>query len=150
MGAHMAQRKEIAHAIADKIKGNEDAIALFTNEDAAGEHMWLMKPKGKAWKVQEDEFICTKSGEKFEKGERVIKGEYYEKLRKEDLYEIKAGIFTVPASMIRGGGEECPLAMHVHDPRAHVARGSGRVARYFRLDPNSEANVTQNITNVFK
>lgn len=132
VGDNRAIRREQANTIADQLTGNEDAVAIFTQLGEGTQRMWLLKPKGKPY-VLKKKFQCTVSGEKFDAGERVLQGWWYDRLgKREDLYEFKEqlGLFTVPASMLRAGGQEIPikLSKYKHNARYLVLEESTRLA----------------------
>ena len=73
-----AERAALAAQVAADITGNEDAVALFTNQGDRGELMWLMKQEGKPWVVPAGGSVtCPISEEKCGEGESVMRGYYY-------------------------------------------------------------------------
>ena len=144
---HSAVRSQRAGEIADSLTGEEDVVALFTTEDPRGDRMWLMKPKGTPWTVEEN-YTCPKSGEKYGAGERVLKGEYYEKVaRSKDLYEFRPdlGVLSVPARMLRAGGMAEPIQLELQAPRS-----DRHTRKFYKLHEDSSARITDLIVNMFK
>ena len=146
---HSAERQRRADELADSLTGTEQAVALYTTEGSVADgRMWLMKPTNKPWKVSKNEkHTCAVSGEVFGPGERVLEGEYYERVpRSNNLYEHRPdlGVFSVPARMLRAGGVTEPIILEVQ-PR----RSSRQTREFYKLHQDSVARIKDLIENVF-
>ena len=124
-------RRDLSDAIANDLTGEEEAVAVFTQLGSGGQSYWLLKPTGKPWIVQNNAFECPISKEKFEVGERVIQGEWYDIVdKRQGLYEFRPdlGVFTVPTLMLRAGGGEDPIRLEKMQPRGRSSR------QFYKLD----------------